>query len=165
MHSRNRCNELSLVSAQKVYNLFLLDFFDFDIFQITTFESIYEIGRCIRLGFFFYPALALFEQANCYTNIYYIFSVTEIYFFLVHVLSFGNLAVIQFTSCWQKYQMRHSRDNYIILLCNAKYKRRWFHVIFRQDKNNINSTQNWGKAQWISPISQLLNHIHINSIF
>ena len=81
MHSRNRCNELSLVSAQKVYNLFLLDFFAFDIFQITTFESIYEIGRCIRLGFFFYPALALFEQANCYTNIYYIFSVTEIYFF------------------------------------------------------------------------------------
>jgi len=39
----------------------------------------------------------------------------------------------------RKYQKGQSRDNYIILLFNSKYKCQWLNVIFLQDKHNINS--------------------------
>ena len=39
----------------------------------------------------------------------------------------------------RKYQKGQSMDNYIILLCISKYKRRWINVIFLQDKQNINA--------------------------
>ena len=32
----------------------------------------------------------------------------------------------------RKYQKRQSRDNYLILLCNPKYKRRWLYVLFKE---------------------------------
>jgi hypothetical protein len=39
----------------------------------------------------------------------------------------------------RKYQKGQSRDNYIILLFNSKYKRQWVNVMFLQDKHNINA--------------------------
>jgi hypothetical protein len=39
----------------------------------------------------------------------------------------------------RKYQKGQSRDNYIILLFNLKYKRRLINVIFLQDKANIDA--------------------------
>jgi hypothetical protein len=38
----------------------------------------------------------------------------------------------------EKYQKGQSRDNYIILLFNLKYKCQWINMIFLQDKHNIN---------------------------
>jgi len=37
---------------------------------------------------------------------------------------------------YRKYQKGQSRDNYIILLFNSTYKRRW---IILQDKHNMNA--------------------------
>jgi hypothetical protein len=37
------------------------------------------------------------------------------------------------------YQKGQLRDDYIILLFNSKYKRRWINVIFQQDQRNINA--------------------------
>ena len=37
------------------------------------------------------------------------------------------------------YQKGQSRDTYIILLFNSKYKRQWKNKIFLQDKHNINA--------------------------
>ena len=39
----------------------------------------------------------------------------------------------------KKYQKGLSRENYIILLFNPKYKRQWINVTFLQDKHNINA--------------------------
>jgi hypothetical protein len=39
----------------------------------------------------------------------------------------------------RKYQKGQSRDNYITLLFNSKYKHQWNNVIFLQDKHNINT--------------------------
>jgi hypothetical protein len=38
-----------------------------------------------------------------------------------------------------KGAIKQSMNNYIILLFNAKYKRRWINVIFLHDKHNINA--------------------------
>jgi len=48
-----------------------------------------------------------------------------------YLLSFGNLVVnpVSFPVD-RKYQKGQSRNNYIILLFNSKYKRRWVNVIF-----------------------------------
>ena len=40
-------------------------------------------------------------------------------------------------SCSQKISKGQSRDNYIMLLSNLKYKRYWIDAIFLQDKHNI----------------------------
>ena len=37
-----------------------------------------------------------------------------------------------------KYQKGLSRENYIILLLNSKYKRRWIKEIYLQNKHDIN---------------------------
>jgi len=62
-----------------------------------------------------------------------LYTVTDWY--LCHMLPVETLGTlwIQF-----KYQKGQSRDNYIILLFNLKYKRQWINVIFQQDKHNIN---------------------------
>jgi len=39
----------------------------------------------------------------------------------------------------RKYQKGQSRDNYIILWFNAKYKRKWMNVIFLHEKHNSNA--------------------------
>ena len=39
----------------------------------------------------------------------------------------------------RKYQKGQSRNDYIILLFNLKYKRRWINMIFQQDKHNMNA--------------------------
>jgi hypothetical protein len=39
----------------------------------------------------------------------------------------------------RKYQKGQSRDNYIILLFNSKYKHQSTNAIFLQDKHNINA--------------------------
>jgi hypothetical protein len=41
----------------------------------------------------------------------------------------------------RKYQKGQStsRDNYIILLLNLKYKQQWINVFFLKDKHNINA--------------------------
>ena len=39
----------------------------------------------------------------------------------------------------RKYQKGQSRDNYIILLFNSKYKGQWINVFFLQDIHNINA--------------------------
>jgi hypothetical protein len=39
----------------------------------------------------------------------------------------------------RKYENWQLKDNDIILLFNAKYKRRWINVNFMQDKPNINA--------------------------
>ena len=39
----------------------------------------------------------------------------------------------------EKYQKGQSRDNYIILLFNSKYKCQWINMIFLQDKHNIDA--------------------------
>ena len=75
----------------------------------------------------------------------YILSLTEIYFFLVP-LSHVTFADLCEPSCKsssfpvdRKYQKGQSRDNYIILLFNSKYKHKSINVIFLHDKNNINA--------------------------
>ena len=39
----------------------------------------------------------------------------------------------------RKYQKGQSRDNYIILLFNSKYKRQWKNKVFLHDKHNSNA--------------------------
>jgi hypothetical protein len=87
-----------------------------------------------------YTALVLFEQANSIDWIMfcYILSLTKIYSFFCYVipfvcylLIFGNLIVnlVHFLLT-EKYQKGQSRDNYIILFFNSKYKRQWINMIF-----------------------------------
>jgi hypothetical protein len=39
----------------------------------------------------------------------------------------------------RKCQTAQSRDNYIVLLCDSKYKRQWNNVIIVQDKHTSNA--------------------------
>ena len=64
-----------------------------------------------------------------------------------YVFSFGKLVIKQFTSDWQKKKVQPV-DNYIILLFNSKYKRRWINVMFL--RFSVYSIQKWGKVRWTS---------------
>jgi hypothetical protein len=95
----------------------------------------------------FYPALVLFEEANCIDWIY----------FLLYTVTDRNIAFLvplPHVTCWvlriiivnpvhfllrENIKMGKSRDNNIILLFNQKYKCQWINVNFLQDKHNINA--------------------------
>ena len=95
----------------------------------------------------FYPALFLFEQANCidWINLCYILSLTENTAFsgtpvTCYILSFRNLVVnpVHFLST-ENIKRGNKGNNYIISLFNSKYKHRWINRTFLQDKHNINA--------------------------
>jgi hypothetical protein len=89
-----------------------------------------------------YPTLVLFESSNCIDWIFLFcmychwpknsFSDTPVTCYLLRFVKLVKDPV-------HIYQSRFSRDNYIILLFNSKYERRWIDVIFLQDKHNINA--------------------------
>ena len=65
----------------------------------------------------------------------------------------------------RKYQKGKSRDDYIILLFNSKYKCQWINVIFLQDKHNINAVSKNVKVYVYSAQYWFLSLVHINFIF
>ena len=54
-------------------------------------------------------------------------------------VSFWNMFKSSSLPVDRKYENWQLKDNDIILLFNAKYKRRWINVNFMQDKPNINA--------------------------
>ena len=97
-----------------------------------------------------YPALNLFEQANCIDWIHfcYILTLTEIYIFgtplrMLHVQLWGPNYKSSSLPLGRKHQKGQSRDTYIILLFNSKYKRQRINVIFLQDKYRFSFSCPW----------------------
>ena len=90
----------------------------------------------------FFPALILFQQANCIERIFFFiynatdqniaFSSTPV---ICYLLSFGNLVVNPVHFLLTENIKRGNQE--IILLFNSKYKRQWFNVIFLQGINAV----------------------------
>jgi hypothetical protein len=98
-----------------------------------------------------YSAFVLFEQANVidWVHVRYILSLSLTEYSLTWYSCHMLRVELWETSCKSSlphvdrtYQKGKSRDDYILLLLNSKYKRRWINMIVLQDKHNIN-TVSW----------------------